>query len=252
MILNRLGNKTRLAKEIQKYFPKHDIYMEPFFGAGGMYFNKPKAKYNFLNDIDDDVYNLFRQLLDNKNELVGWIEKVPITEKQFKEWNKGKRENTEILNALRFLILSNYGLHGHPVTLKIGAENPRAIILERIYFTFKYLQDAYFFNIDFRDFFKKCRYKKDIEKCFCYCDPPYLGTVDNYSNSFTEKDSFDLFDTLQNTGIKWAMSEFNHSFILQQAKERNLNVLTIGKRSNIKNRKVEILVTNYQSISSLF
>ena len=252
MILNRLGNKTRLAKEIQKYFPKHDIYMEPFFGAGGMYFNKPKAKYNFLNDIDDDVYNLFRQLLDNKNELVSWIEKVPITEKQFKEWNKGKRENTEILNALRFLILSNYGLYGQPDTLRIGAVNPRAMILKRIDFTFKYLQDAYFFNIDFRDFFKKCDYKNDIEKCFCYCDSPYLGTVDNYSNSFTEKDSFDLFDTLQNTGIKWAMSEFNHSFILQQAKERNLHVLTIGERSNIKNRKVEILVTNYQSIPSLF
>ena len=44
MILRRLGNKKKIAKEIQKYFPEHKIYIEPFFGAGGMFFNKPKAK----------------------------------------------------------------------------------------------------------------------------------------------------------------------------------------------------------------
>lgn len=117
MILNRLGNKSKIAQEIQQYFPKHDIYMEMFFGAGGMYFNKPKAKYNFLNDLDNDVYNLFRQVIDHKEELVQWIETVPITEAQFKEWSNGKREATDMLNAVRFLIVSNYGLYGKDSTL---------------------------------------------------------------------------------------------------------------------------------------
>ena len=44
MILKRLGNKKKIAKEIQKYFPEHKIYIEPFFGAGGMFFNKPKKQ----------------------------------------------------------------------------------------------------------------------------------------------------------------------------------------------------------------
>ena len=55
MILRRLGNKKKIAKEIQKYFPPHKIYIEPFFGAGGMFFNKPKAKYNIVNDLDSDA-----------------------------------------------------------------------------------------------------------------------------------------------------------------------------------------------------
>ncbi len=38
MILRRLGNKSRIAKEVQKYFPEHTMYIEPFFGAGGMFF----------------------------------------------------------------------------------------------------------------------------------------------------------------------------------------------------------------------
>ena len=34
------------------------IYIEPFFGAGGMFFNKRKAKYNVLNDLDSEIFNL--------------------------------------------------------------------------------------------------------------------------------------------------------------------------------------------------
>jgi len=252
MILNRLGNKTKIAKEVQKHFPKHDIYMEPFFGAGGMYFNKPKAKYNFLNDFDDDVYNLFRQLLDNKDELIKWLKLTPITETQFKEWGKGKREDNDLLNAIRFLFISNFGLYGKPNTLRIGAVNPREQILKQIDLTFNYLQDTYFLNTDFRKFFKKCDYKGNIERCFCYCDPPYLGTDDNYSNSFNESDSLDLFDILCDSGVKWAMSEFDHPFILEQAKNRGLELTIIGERQNINNRRVEVLVHNYKNQPMLF
>ena len=66
MILRRLGNKKKIAKEIQKYFPPHKIYIEPFFGAGGMFFNKPKAKYNIVNDLDSDVFNLFQVVMNEK------------------------------------------------------------------------------------------------------------------------------------------------------------------------------------------
>lgn len=32
------GNKNAIAHKIIPYFPIHDIYLEPFFGAGGMFF----------------------------------------------------------------------------------------------------------------------------------------------------------------------------------------------------------------------
>jgi hypothetical protein len=59
-------------------------------------------------------------------------------------------------------------------------------------------------------------------------------------------------DILNLTGIKYAMSEFDHPFILEQAKERGLNVHIIGERQNLKNRRTEILVTNYKKLPSLF
>ena len=48
------------------------------------------------------------------------------------------------------------------------------------------------------------------------------------------------------------MSEFDNPMILDLAKQMNLNVIIIGERQNMKNRKTEILVTNYQKAPTLF
>ena len=70
--------------------------------------------------------------------------------------------------------------------------------------------------------------------------------------TWKETDCIDLFDSMADTGCKFAMSEFNYPFILEQAKQRNLNVITIGERQNLKNRRTEILVTNYKNHATLF
>ena len=78
MILRRLGNKSKISEKIHKLFPKHEIYIEPFFGAGGMFFNKQKAKYNIVNDIDADVFNLFMVVMNDKEALREAFFQMPI------------------------------------------------------------------------------------------------------------------------------------------------------------------------------
>ena len=90
MILRRLGNKNKIAKEIQKHFPPHKIYIEPFFGAGGMFFNKPKAKYNIVNDMDSDVFNLFQVVMNQKEELLNYLELMPYDQNLFEYWKINK------------------------------------------------------------------------------------------------------------------------------------------------------------------
>ncbi len=107
MILGRLGNKKKIAKEIQKYFPPHKIYIEPFFGAGGMFFNKPKAKYNIVNDLDSDVFNLFQVVMNQKEELEKAFYMMPIHSDLLEYWKKNK-ETDPIKKAIRFLFLSNF------------------------------------------------------------------------------------------------------------------------------------------------
>jgi DNA adenine methylase len=251
MILRRLGNKQAIASDIIKHFPKHTCYCEPFFGAGGLFFNKQPAKYNYLNDIDSDVHNLFIQLMTNKEELKNWIQNIPY-HKDTWNWFKKLIPENDMMKAVKFVILSNYGYMGKPNTIHFTLSNSKNELLKNIESTFNFLisVNTQFNNVDFRKFIeqfsiKSKRDKNDINNTFWYLDPPYIGTGNNYSDSFIKQDSVDLFDCIQKTGCKFAYSEFDNPFILNQAKERGLNVITIGDRQNIKNRRIEILITNY-------
>jgi len=142
---------------------------------------------------------------------------------------------------------------GKPDTLRYLNKNSKMNILNLIDDTFNFLESVEFNNCGFDKFLKSISLdNKELKDTFIYTDPPYLGTSDNYSNSFTEENSFDLFECLQDKGTNYAMSEFDHPFILEQAKERNLNVIIIGERQNLKNRRTEILITNYETIPTLF
>ena len=237
MILRRLGNKSKVAKEIQKHFPKHNIYIEPFFGAGGMFFNKPKAKYNILNDLDSDVFNLFQVISEQKEELIDSFKIMPIHQDLMDYWNKNK-EVKPIKKALRFLLLSNYGYMGKPETLGMQITRPSDIILKNIDKTFEMIFNTKFSNKDFRKFLKiiAFRNEKEIQNTFIYSDSPYLNTVDTYSDSdtWTEKDSLDLFNCLEETGCMFAISEFNHPFILKQAEKRGLKRYYNRRKTKLK------------------
>lgn len=255
MILRRLGNKSAIAEKIVQQFPQHQLYIEPFFGAGGLFFNKPKAKQNILNDLDNDVFNLFTIIKETPDLLLEKLEITPYSDAVFNDW-KTKQETDNVWRAVRFVYLSNYGFLGKPNNLKIDSRTHKKQALINFEKTVAFLKDCslIFTNSDFRRAIKQVSLSENNtkEKTLFYCDPPYLGTDDNYSHSFTETDSIDLFDTLQNTGCKWAMSEFDNEFILNQAKERRLNVIYIGERTNLKNKRTEILVTNYQKAPTLF
>ena len=255
MILRRLGNKSAIADKIIPYFPAHKIYIEPFLGAGGMFFNKPKAKYNIVNDLDSDVFNLFQVVSNQKEELEQQFKMMPIHSDLLEYWKENK-ETEPIKKALRLLFLSNSTYLGKGNTLKIATDNNwKSLLYENIEITNKLLFDVQFGNDDFRKFLKNIYFEdrnNSRNDVFIYADPPYLGTDDNYSHSFTEQDSTDLFDCLTESGCKFAYSEFDHPFIIKQAEERKLNVHIIGERQNLKNRRTEILVTNYLNEPTLF
>jgi len=246
-MLRRLGKKTKLAPKIISYFPEHSCYIELFFGAGGLFFNKPRVAYNFMNDIDNDVYNLFMVLKNSPDELYDNMEITPYHESVFKNW-KTEKEIEPVWQAVRFLYLSNFGYMGSGDTLKFGIDNSKKETLNKIKIYFEKIQNVQFLNSDFRQALNKIAYRKKIinkSVSFIYADPPYLNTENNYNQGFIEIDSIDLFNVLTESGIKFAMSEFNNPFIVSQAKERNLNIIEIGERRTLKSRQIEILITNY-------
>ncbi len=253
MILTRLGNKRRMKPELLKHFPDHRMRIELFFGAGGSFFYLPKPKYAILNDLDDDVINLYLVVQNNLEQFRREIELVPLTSSLITYW-KQNVETDPIKKALRFIFLSNFSYMGKGDTLRLGLDNAKQSILKNLNKTFELLQDVKITNRDFRDVLPKISFTKglnDKDKCFVYLDPVYLDTEHYYRvPNWKKDDSIDCLDIVKNCGIRSAMSEFNHPFIVQEAKARGLNVIGLKDRANIKNRKLEILITNYSN--SLF
>jgi DNA adenine methylase len=256
MILRRLGNKSKLAKDIVPYFLPHKCYIELFFGSGGLCFNKhPKAQYNFLNDIDSNVQNCFNVLRNNKDELINYVELAPVSTDFWNECKEGDFRN-DIEKAVYFLFLSNFGFIGQSTTLRVRIGNDKAILLQNIEKTFKQISKNgnWFLNCDFRDVLSNVGFRNGLDKAktFIYSDPPYFEKGNNYACDWTEKDVIDCFDVTFDSGFSAAMSEFNHPFIVEQAKKRGLRVIEIGERRNIKDRATEVLILNYDSNLSLF
>jgi len=242
MLLSRLGNKRKLAKQILAFVPPHDLFVEPFFGAGGFYFCKPKSKYNVLNDADAEVYNLFQVIRNRRGDLEEVFASMPIHQKLWDHWRKHSEED-EVWQAARFLFLSNFGYMGKPNTLRFPSKKTKQLILDRMPLTAMLLEDVDFMSGDFRQVFRRISISHP-HKTFCYCDPPYLNTANNYASGFTTQDSTDLFNCLHAQPYHWIMSEFDHPFILQQAQERGLYLHILGERRALNAIRTEILVSN--------
>lgn len=247
MILNRLGNKKAIAHKIIPYFPPHDCYIELFAGTGAMFFAKPQAKYNILNDIDEDIYNMWQVVKFQKQELITELENLIIHEKLWKDYKKIVPED-KVFRAALFLMYSNFGYMGKPDNIKFGVgDNNKKLLIENIDNCLKLISYCKFTCDDFRKVLGKISFsaKGDKEAMFIYADPPYYGTTNNYSNSFTLQDTQDLFQILTDSKIRFALSEFDNPKIIEIAESYNLNIHIIGERRNMKNRRTEILITNY-------
>jgi DNA adenine methylase len=73
------GAKWRLAKEIIALFPKHETYVEPFFGSGAIFFQKPAVANSILNDLDGNICNFFRVLREKPEELKALMDLTPFS-----------------------------------------------------------------------------------------------------------------------------------------------------------------------------
>ena len=68
------GGKFYALKHIMPYIEcvEHDEYREPFLGGGSVFFAKQKVQFNILNDLEQEIINFYKLILDDemRNELI--------------------------------------------------------------------------------------------------------------------------------------------------------------------------------------
>lgn len=175
------GSKWKLADWIISYFPKHHSYLEPFFGSGAVLFNKPRSNIETVNDLDNNVVNLFECIRENPAKLASMVYMTPyareVYEKVFKEVPEDKFEAT-----LNFYIRLNMG-HGFRTSGgRVGWKNDiqgreRAYaaqdwchLPEKIMQAAERLRGVQIEHMPAVELIKRFNYPNVL----IYCDPPYM------------------------------------------------------------------------------
>lgn len=252
-MLRYKGSKKMIADDLRHLFPPHTSWIEPFFGVGGMFFKKRKARYNFLNDLNDDVYNLWQIIQNQPQALQQKLAHIPQHQSIFEEF-KVAQPTDPLQKAVRFVYLSTLSYLGSRETMcSKPHSNTYQIALQTIPIYSQLLQNCKLFKADFRDFLKLLSFKDAEERqvAFVYADPPYLNTT-GYFHKWAQQDLIDLTELLKAKHLRFAISEFDTTFNRSLADKYELNYHLVKERRNLSNRKTEVLMTNYHSQAKLF
>jgi DNA adenine methylase len=77
-------------------------YLEPFFGSGAVFFNKKRSLVETINDLDNSVVNLFKQIRDNPEALARAVEFTPWSREEYRQ--SYEKTGDELEDARRFLV----------------------------------------------------------------------------------------------------------------------------------------------------
>ena len=180
-IMRYPGSKWSISKWIISFFPPHHSYLEPFFGSGAVFFNKPKTDIETINDLDGDVVNLFECIRQDPERLAREIYLTPYAREVYdRAFAKDSEDPYE--RARNFYIRLNQG-HGYRTSgEKVGWKNDvngreRAyavkewnILPERIMEAAKRLKNAQIEHMDAIELIWRFN-RSDV---LIYCDPPYI------------------------------------------------------------------------------
>lgn len=206
-VLRYPGAKWKIADWIIQHFPPHQVYLEPFFGSGAVFFNKRPSRVETVNDIDGEIVNLFRVIREKPQELAFLIEMTPWARDEY--YMSFERTGDPLEDARRFLVRcwQSYGtdLHRRPgwnnskrASLRLSRNNDFLKLPQIILDIAKRLKSA---QIENRDAIKLIR-EYNYSEVLIYADPPYIMQTrtagKRYKNEMTTEEHEELLETLKN------------------------------------------------------
>lgn len=164
-LIGRLGGKSRVASQIIRYFPRHNIYVEPFSGGASVFFAKPRSEKEVLGDLDPQIVTLLRAAQGGvkcEGEVVSQdAERKLIAERS---------EDACAIAARLKCSFAKKGNHpGREADYPCNADFPPEGKAER-------LAGVEIEHADYKETMKK----HDSPEALHYLDPPYVGTKNEY------------------------------------------------------------------------
>lgn len=255
------GGKTGMEDHIYKYYPDGcKGYLEAFFGSGAMFFHGKKYPIEVINDINQNVYSLFKVLSDKEMFSEFQIKaNLAFYSEQLRQEAKDKLQTSLSLEerAFYFFYFNRTSRNGNggfaPDTSNVRMNSSKSITdylacVDRLPEIHSRLKQAIVLNQNAIDLLTKY----DLPNWFYYLDPPY-----HWSTRTGARYENDMDDLEQEKFLKAVLS-LKHAKVLisgYDCKEYSIleqkgfsKVQFIGSASE----KPETLWMNYQIQESLF
>jgi DNA adenine methylase len=242
-IIARVGGKSKIAGKIIEQIPDHTIYVEPFIGGGSVFFKKKEAEVNVINDLEKDIYDIYKDVTMTDN-IDDFDFSHPVNREEFTNYLNNKTIEDPKERLRRNLYLSKRSYSSNRTTPAVAVRNGIGNLKKNFQEIKNKLLNTIILNKDFREVIKEY----DGENTFFYLDPPYskLNPKWGYKENVLTKE--ELFKVLKSIKGKFLMTYdhtpenvalFKNDFVVEEIDQ--IYELS-GKRKEVK----EIIVKNYQ------
>ena len=262
------GGKGGMFQEILKFFPSnhtYDTYIEPYAGAASILFQKEPSPIEIYNDLEENVYSLFKVLADKKL-FKQFKEKCDISlysAKLREEYKRELRVNEKmdiVDRAYKYFYVNRTSVNGVGgfgcATAVIRRNMSKSVSdflssIDNLFETHNRLSRVIIEN---RDAFQIIK-KYDRDRVFFYMDPPY-----HFSTRTNARYKIDMEDEKQKEFIQLLLSVKRAKVLLSgyDCKEYNDLVSNGWQKLSFKvntmdgnrkpKKKTETVWRNYESI----
>lgn len=256
-VLKYPGSKWRIAPWIIKHIPSHHTYLEPFFGSGAILFNKPISNIEMVNDLDDQIVNLFRCIKEDAEKLAAITQFTPYSRKEYEDSFKGPIPTDKYEKAAMFLVQCWQGhgfrSNGRKVGWKNdvqGREDMYAVknwyrLPEWIIQITERLKQVQIDNRPAIELIDRFRYPN----VFIYADPPYLPETRSgkqYKHEMDQEDHINLLESLLKHTGPVIISGY-HSKLYDELLKGWIKAETSGESEYYgRRKKPEVIWMNYK------
>ena len=247
------GGKQMLASRIIKLIPAHNLYCEPFFGGGAVFFAKEPSKVEVINDHDERVMNFYRVTKTHFEQLKVLIDQTLCSRKLHDEAEfvlKNPILFSRLKQAWAFWVQTNmsYGsciFAGYGYARKKNSCEKK-IMNKRNNFINDYQKRLECTQIECTDVLRVIA-SRDSADSFFYCDPPYFNAVMGHYGGYTEKDFEELLKALSQIKGKFLMSSYDSDILKKYTKKFRWDVIKLEMNicMSAGKKKIEVLTANY-------
>lgn len=258
----RYGGKGLVAPKLIPHFARAQLWVEPFFGAGGVFFQLPDRVYQryAVNDLDSSIITFFRVLRDRPDDLVRMCELTPYAREEFIACLPKSDDPLE--EARRVWVRGRQGFAGKASSKgdwarpSSGKWYPSMATEKDLRAYAKSLRNVAVDCIDAQEFVAKW----GGEGVFVYNDPPYAPEArkgESYEHELTADDHRALAAELHaavGRGAKVAVSGYPstlYSELFSGWRTVEFDVALNGTRDATGMRRTEVLWMSYQESDSI-